>query len=97
MWSKTAVISKKINFTIKNEIDAEGLSRPKSIGILTVLRCISAPNLVILDSQGETLACGQAKQFEFYVRIDLEDQGQLTIGILTILRCIPCPNLVILT
>ena len=26
---------------IKNEIEAEGLSSPKSIGILTVLRCIS--------------------------------------------------------
>ena len=35
-------------FIIKNEIEAEGLSRPKSIGILTVLRCISGPNLVIL-------------------------------------------------
>ena len=39
---------RKIAFTIKNEIQAEGLSRPKSTGILTVLRCISGPNLVIL-------------------------------------------------
>ena len=30
------------------EIDAEGLPRPKSIGILTVVRCISSPDLVIL-------------------------------------------------
>ena len=39
---------RKIAFTIKNEIEAEGLSRPKSTGILAVLRCISGPNLVIL-------------------------------------------------
>ena len=33
---------------MKIEIEAEGLSRPKSIGILTVLRCISCPDLAIL-------------------------------------------------
>ena len=33
---------------IKNDIEADDLSRPKSTGILTVLRYISGPNLVIL-------------------------------------------------
>ena len=58
----------KISFTIKNEIEAEGLSRPKStnlviiasmgdkslstIGFLTVLRCTSGPNLVIPNLNG---------------------------------------------
>ena len=43
---------RKIAFTIKNEIEAEGLSRPKSTAILTVLRCISGPNLVIVAWTG---------------------------------------------
>ena len=36
------------SFMIKNEIETEGLSSPKSIGILTVLGCMSSPNVVIL-------------------------------------------------
>ena len=87
----------------KNSIEAEGLSSPKSIGILTVLRCISGPNLVILAWTGDKLSCQQAQNrinLDFRVKFDLEDQGQSTpiiIGILTILRCISGPNLVILT
>ena len=46
--TKAAQISKKKYFRIKIESEAEGLSRPKSIGISTVLRCISCPDLVIL-------------------------------------------------
>ena len=46
---------------IKIESEAEGLSRPKSIGILTVLRCISCPDLVILAYTGDKLSCGQAQ------------------------------------
>ena len=88
---------------IKNEIEAEGLSCPKSIGILTVLRCISGLNLVILVWTGDKLSCGEAQNginLEFQVRFDLEDQGQSTpktIGILTVLRFICGPNLAILT
>ena len=37
-----------MDFTIKIEGEAEGLSPLKSIGILTVLRCISCSDLVIL-------------------------------------------------
>ena len=40
---------------IKNKIEAEGLSRSKSTGILTVSRCISGPNLVILAWTGDKL------------------------------------------
>ena len=52
---------RKIAFTIKNEIEAEGLSRTKSTGILTVLRCISGPNLVILAWTGDKLLYGQVQ------------------------------------
>ena len=38
---------------IKIESEAEGLSRPKWIGILTVLRCLSCPDLVILAYTGD--------------------------------------------
>ena len=37
-----------VTYTIKNEIEAEGLSCRQSNGTLSVLRCISGPNVVIL-------------------------------------------------
>ena len=46
---------------IKNEIEAEGLSCPKWTGILTVLRCVSGPNLVIVAWTGDKLLYGQAQ------------------------------------
>ena len=70
---------RKIAFTIENEIEAEGLSCPKSIGILTVLRCISRPDLVIVAETGDKLSCGQAQnevKFDFHVKLDLEGQGR---------------------
>ena len=73
------------------------------MGILTVLRCISGPNLVILAWRGGKLLYRQAQNginLDLQVKFDLEDQGQSTpktIGFLTILRCISGPNLVILT
>ena len=100
---KTAQIIKKNGFTIKNEIEAERLSRPKSKGILTALRCISGSNLVILAWTGDKLLCGQAQNginLVFQVKFDLEDQDRTTpktICFLTILRCVSGPNLVILT
>ena len=66
---------RKIDFTIKIESEAEGLSRPKSIGISTVLGCISCPDLVFLAYTGDKLSCGQAQnevKFDFHVKFDLE-------------------------
>ena len=103
MWYKTAQISKKNAFTIENEIEADSLSRRKSTGILTVLRSISGPNLVIVAWTGDKLLYGQAqngKNLDLQVIFDIENQGQSTpktIGFLTILRCISGPNLMILT
>ena len=89
---------------IKNEIEAEGLSRLKSTRILTVLRCISGPNLVIVAWTGyNKLLYRQAQNginLDLQVKFDIEDQGQSTpktIGFLTVQRCISGPNLVILT
>ena len=88
---------------MKNEIEAEGLSRPKSTGILTVLRCISGQNLVVVAWTGDKLLYGQAQNginFDLQVKFDIEDQGQSTpktISFLTVPRCISGPNLVILT
>ena len=72
---------RKIDFKIKNKIEAEGLSRPKLIEILTISRCISGPNLVILAWTGDKLSCGQAQNginLDFEVKFDLEGQGQST-------------------
>ena len=52
---------RKIAFTIKIEIEAEGLSHPKSKEVFTVLRCPSCPDLVILAWTGDKLSCGQAQ------------------------------------
>ena len=46
---------------IENEIETEGLSCPNSTEILTVLRCISDLNLVILALMGDKSLCGQAQ------------------------------------
>ena len=75
MWYKTAQISKKIDFKNKIESEAESFSRLKSISILTVLRCISCPDLVILAYTDDKLSCGQAEnevKFDFHVEFDLE-------------------------
>ena len=37
-----------LDFKVKFDLEDQGQSTPKTIGILTVLRCISGPNLVIL-------------------------------------------------
>ena len=74
-------ISKDIAFTIKNKIEAEGLSRPKSMRILTVLRCNSGPNLVILAWMGDKLVYRQAQNginLDSKYKFDLEDHGQST-------------------
>ena len=52
---------RKIVFTIKNERKAVGLWGPKSIVIVTLLVCISGPNLVIIAWTGDRLSCRQAQ------------------------------------
>ena len=66
---------------IENDIEADDLSRPKSTGILTVLRCISGPNLVILAWTCDKLLYRQAQNginLDLQVKFDLEGQGQST-------------------
>ena len=73
--TKTMQISKKITFMFKNEIEAEGLSDPKSTGISTVIKCISRPNLVILAWIGGNLSCSQAQNwvnFDFKLNLTLK-------------------------
>ena len=48
-------------FTIKNEIEAEGVSSAKSIEILTVLGCICGPHFVILAWTSDKLWWGQTQ------------------------------------
>ena len=66
-----------LDLQVKFDIEDQGQSTTKTIGFLTVLRCISGPNLVILTS--EKLSCGQAQnevKFDFKVKFDLEGQGR---------------------
>ena len=55
------------------------ITNPKLIGILTVLRCIFDPKLVILAWTVDELWCGKAQngvKFNFQVKFDLEGQGR---------------------
>ena len=91
-----------LDLQVKFDIEDHGQSTPKTIGFLTVLRCISGPNLVILTEASEKLSCGQAQnevKFDFQVKFDLVGQGwspPKIIGILTNVFCVSHPNLVIL-
>ena len=93
--------NRRMAFTIKNEIEADGLWSPKSTVILTVLKCISGPNMVVLALTGDKLSCRQTENginLDFQVKIDLECQNRSTpktIRIMTLLRCISGLNLVI--
>ena len=69
----------KTGFEITNETEGQGQSSPKSIGILTVLRCIFGPNLEIPTSTSSELLHRQAQNgvnFYFYVQFDLVKVNQ---------------------
>ena len=87
MWRSSIWQTK--SFTITDEFEAQELSSPILIGILTILKCISGPNWEIFEAQNEAKLNSQVK---FY----LKSQGQLphkTIEILTKVVCTPGPNL----
>ena len=47
-------------FKVKFDLDGQGQSLPKTIGILTKVFCTFGPNLVILAWTGDYLSPGQA-------------------------------------
>ena len=51
-------------FEVKNETEDQGQSIPKSIGTLTVLRCIFGPNMEMLTSIGGDLWRGQTHKLQ---------------------------------
>ena len=51
-------------FEIENETEDEAQSIPKSIGTLTVLRCIFGPNLEILTTIRSDLWCEQTHKLK---------------------------------
>ena len=61
MNNEMQILVNKKWFEIKNETEHQGQSSPKSIGNLTVLRCIFGQHLVILTSIGGDLSHGQAQ------------------------------------
>ena len=48
------------DFEVKFDLEGQGQSPPKTIGILTKVFYIYGPNLVILADTGHELSCGQA-------------------------------------
>ena len=64
---------------MKFDFEGQGQSPPKFNDVLTVIRCISAPNLVIVGQTGDELSDEQARKmakFDFRDKFDLEGQGQ---------------------
>ena len=99
MNNEMQILSKK---QVWYETEHHGQSRPKSIGTLTVLRCIFGQNLEILTSIGGDLSRRQAQNgvnFDFSSSIwpwSSRSIAQKTIEILTKVFYISGPNLVIL-
>ena len=70
---------RKKGFKIENESEDQNQSSPKLIGVLTVLRWIFGPHLVILAWRADEWWCEQAQnevKFDFQVEFDLEDQSR---------------------
>ena len=66
-------------FSIKNDIEDQSQSTPKSIVILAVPRCMSIPNLEVLGLIRLELLHEQARKmakFDFRDKFDQEGQGQ---------------------
>ena len=69
----------KFDFKIENESEDQNQSNSKLVGILTVLRWIFGPNVVILAWMADELWCRQSQngvKFDFQVKFDLEVQDR---------------------
>ena len=67
----------KFEFQVQFDLEGQGRSTPKTLGILTILGCISGTNLVFLAWTGDKLLYGHSQnevKFEFQVKFDLEGQ-----------------------
>ena len=51
------------DFEVKFDLEGQGKSPPKTIGILTKVFYIYGPNLVVLDETGDELSRGQARDW----------------------------------
>ena len=93
IFQRRKIEANKLNLT------SQAQSIPITMGILTKVLCTSGPNLVVLAWTGDEFLCGQAQNFDFEVKFDLEGQGQslcktIEIFIKVFYTC--DPNLVIL-
>ena len=68
------------DFDIKFDLEGQGQSPPKTIGILTKVFCIYGPNLVILAWTGDELSRGQASAYRTHRRTDGRTHRQTYAG-----------------
>ena len=66
----------KFDFQVKFELEGQGRSLPKIIGILTKVFCVSHPNLVILAWTADELSCGQASDWYTHTHTDTRTDTQ---------------------
>ena len=60
------------DFEVKFDLEGQGQSRPKTIGILTKVFYIYGPNLVILAWTGDESSRGQASDYRTHGRTDTQ-------------------------
>ena len=75
MNKRRKVWQKKTGLRLKKETEDQGQSSPKSIGTLTMRRCLFGPNLEILTSNGGGLSRRQAQNgvnFDFESNLTLK-------------------------
>ena len=69
-WREQAQNGVNFEFEVKFDLEGQGQSPPKTIGILTKVFYTHGPNLVILASTGDELSRGQVSDYRTHGRTD---------------------------
>ena len=69
-WHGQAQNGVNLDFEVKFDLEGQGQSPPKTIGILTEVFYTYGPNLVILAWTGDELSRGQASAYRTHRRTD---------------------------
>ena len=71
-WHGQAQNGVNFDFAVKFDLEGQGQSPPKTIGILTKVLYTYGPNLVILAWMGDELSRGQASAYRTHGRTDTQ-------------------------
>ena len=80
LWHAQVQNGVNFDFEVQFDLEGQGQSPPKTIGILTKVFYTYYPNLVILASMGDELSCGQASAYRTHRRTDGRTHRQTDAG-----------------